>query len=144
MRAHEIICVFYKRLPTYNPQKWRKETANIGRSKKASCNHKQYNAYKLMNYTDDGTRYPLDVIVFSNGNHASVHPTQKPVELLKYLINTYSNAGDLVLDNCMGSGSTGVAALETGRRFIGYELNGDYFNVAAERIEQAAGCLMCL
>ena len=64
-----------------------------------------------------------------------LHPTQKPVELLEYLIKTYTNEGDVVLDNCMGSGSTGVACMNTNRRFIGFELDTDYFNIAKERIK---------
>ena len=66
-----------------------------------------------------------------------IHPTQKPVALLEYLIKTYSNEGDIILDNCMGSGSTGVACINTGRKFIGIELDENYFNIAKNRIEQA-------
>lgn len=81
-------------------------------------------------------RYPKHLIEFSNANHkGKLHPTQKPVALLEYLVKTYTNVGDTVLDNCMGSGSTGVACVNTGRRFIGMELDENYFNIAKERIE---------
>ena len=83
---------------------------------------------------NDGTRFPRSVIKISNDNHKSLHPTQKPVALMEYLIRTYSEGGDTVLDNCMGSGTTGVACLATGRNFIGMELNEKYYNAAKERI----------
>ena len=82
-----------------------------------------------------GTRYPSDIIKFSNPNRNSLHPAQKPVDLLEYLVKTYTNEGDLVLDFTMGSGSTGVACLNTNRRFIGIELDENYFNIAKKRIE---------
>lgn len=85
----------------------------------------------------DGKRFPLTVLKF-NGEHnkGKVHPTQKPVALLEYLIKTYTNEGETVLDNCMGSGSTGVACMSTGRKFIGIELDDKYFQIAKDRIEQ--------
>ena len=82
-----------------------------------------------------GTRYPSDIIKFSNPNRNSLHPAQKPVDLLEYLVKTYTNEGDLVLDFTMGSGSTGIACLNTNRRFIGIELDEKYFNIAKKRIE---------
>ena len=81
----------------------------------------------------DGSRYPVDIIKF-NKDHG-MHPTQKPVALTEYLVRTYTNAGDTVLDNCMGSGTTGVACKNLGRDFIGIELDETYFNIAKERIE---------
>ena len=83
-----------------------------------------------------GSRYPSSVQKFSNGNNKSVHPTQKPVDLLEYLIKTYTNEGETVLDNCMGSGTTGVACVNTNRNFIGIELDDKYFEIAKERIER--------
>ena len=82
--------------------------------------------------------YPKNIITFSNANssNTSLHPTQKPVALLEYLIKTYTNEGETVLDNCMGSGSTGVACVNTNRNFIGIELDETYFNIAKERIEK--------
>lgn len=87
-------------------------------------------------------RYPKSIIEVSKqatecANSKAIHPTQKPVALLEYLIKTYTNEGELVLDNCMGSGSTGVACVNTGRRFIGMELNKQYFDIASKRIEEA-------
>lgn len=83
-------------------------------------------------------RYPKHLIEFSNASHkGKVHPTQKPVALLEYLAKTYTNEGEVVLDNCMGSGSTGVACVNTGRKFIGMELDEGYFNIAVKRINEA-------
>lgn len=84
---------------------------------------------------NDGTRYPLSVLDF--GMETGLHPTQKPVPLLEYLIRTYTNCGERVLDNCMGSGSTGVACINTGRHFIGIEKDDRYFDIARDRIEAA-------
>ena len=81
-------------------------------------------------------KYPITLIEFGKIRRGALHPTQKPVDLLEYLIHTYTNEGDIVLDTCMGSGSTGVAALNTGRNFIGFELREDYFNIAKCRIEE--------
>lgn len=99
-----------------------------------SENHKN-GVYK--HYERDTTkRYPYNIIQF-NMDKPKVHPTQKPIALLEYLIKTYSNEGDVVLDNCMGSGSTGVACVNTNRNFIGIELDKNYFNIAKERINNA-------
>ena len=82
--------------------------------------------------------YPTNILEFSNAvQKGKVHPTQKPVPLLEYLIKTYTNENETVLDNCMGSGSTGVACVNTGRNFIGIELDGGYFEIAKSRIEEA-------
>lgn len=84
-----------------------------------------------------GDCFPVDVITFSNGSNKTVHPTQKPVDLLEYLIKTYTDEGMTVLDNCMGSGSTGVAAKQLKRNFIGMELDKEYFEIAKQRIKEA-------
>lgn len=89
----------------------------------------------------DGTRYPSSVLYFKNPHHNNEHPTQKPVELYEYLIKTYTNIGDTVLDICMGSGTTGVAAMNTGRRFIGIERESEYVDLAQRRIEASAAQL---
>lgn len=133
LRAYETLYVFYKHLPTYNPQmrygfKPYKHYAKANRAK----NYHPMGAYVAHS---DGERYPINVINFSNANNHSVHPTQKPVDLLEYIIKTYTNKGDLVLDNTMGSGSTGVAAVKNNRRFIGMEMNEEYFEIAKQRIE---------
>lgn len=148
LRNHENIVVFYRKAPTYNPIKRIVPRNDIGRKRtNYSTKAQQYNEYRneSYKYTEDGTRYPLDVIKFSNWNgalfgkteNATKHPTQKPVDLCEYLIKTYTNDGETVLDNCMGSGSTGVACVNAGRNFIGIELDEHYFDVAKQRINQA-------
>lgn len=89
---------------------------------------------KMVETKNNGTRYPRSVIKFKHDKD-KLHPTQKPVALLEYLIKTYTNEDMLVLDNCMGSGSTGVACLNTNRKFIGFELDKEYFEIAKKRIE---------
>lgn len=96
------------------------------------------NELKPVVYNDDGTRYPKQILKFNRvDKHHIVHPTQKPTELLEYLIKSFSNEGDTVLDNCMGSGSTGIACKNLNRNFIGIEKDIDYFNIAKDRIEKA-------
>lgn len=135
LQAHEDISVFYKKLPTYNPQ------METGKPyvKRAVTNGDGgcYGKFDRVGQTNinNGTRFPRSVLRFSNDNHNSIHKTQKPVQLLEYLIRTYTNEGETVLDNCMGSGSTGVACVNTNRDFIGIELDKNYFEIAKERIE---------
>jgi site-specific DNA-methyltransferase (adenine-specific) len=137
MRSHEIISVFYKKLPQYNPQFTEGKPYIKKQTKNRENNN--YGKFKGDNETlvNTGKRYPRDVITISNSNKNSKHTTAKPVELLEYFIKTYSNPGDTILDNCMGSGSTGIACVNTGRNFIGIELDEKYFNIAKERIEEA-------
>ena len=138
LRTHENIYVFYKHLPTYNPQMrtgfkpYKKPRINSHGS--SNYSHPRGNC---MPRESKGDRFPVDVITFSNDNNKTVHPTQKPVDLLQYLIKTYTNEGMTVLDNCMGSGSTGVAAKQLHRNFIGMELDPKYFKIAKKRIESA-------
>ncbi|MCT2870538.1 DNA-methyltransferase [Limosilactobacillus fermentum] len=138
LRAHENIYVFYKHLPTYHPQMRFGFKPYKGRyvKDKSGDNYNQTSG----NYTprhSSGERFPIDVIKFSSENNSnSVHPTQKPVDLLQYLIKTYTDEGMTVLDNTMGSGSTGVAAVSLNRNFIGMELDEEYFKIAQERIEK--------
>lgn len=139
LRSHEDICVFYKQLPTYNPQKTTGHTRKISSSKhKRNCKKTtDYGKHKFVSY-DSTERFPVSVLEYAKDTQKeSFHPTQKPIALLEYLIRTYTNEGDLVLDNCMGSGSTGVAALNAGRNFIGIELDENYFKIAKERTEGA-------
>ena len=104
-----------------------------------------YGHVNAQDWTETGERYPHDVIHFSNWNgalfgktdKATKHPTQKPIPLLEYLIKTYTNEEDTVLDNCMGSGSTGVACVNLNRNFIGIELKEEYFKIAKERIHKS-------
>lgn len=136
LRTYESLYVFYKHLPTYNPQmRYGFEPYKVDHKGNSSKNYHGHSPYAS---TSNGERYPIDVIDFSNANNHTVHPTQKPVGLLEYIIKTYTNDGDLVLDNTMGSGSTGVAAVKNNRRFIGMEMNEEYFKIAKERIENIA------
>lgn len=132
LKSHENILVFYKKPPVYNPQMRTGFKPYKAKQKSAGSN---YNKSKPVVTISNGERYPLDVISFKHDGK-KLHPTQKPVALLEYLIKTYTNEGGLVLDNCMGSGSTGVAALELDRNFIGIELDKHYFDTATKRIEE--------
>lgn len=136
LTAHETINIFCKTTTKYNPQ------MQIGERylKKAVSNGdgKCYGKFERIGNVsvNDGTRFPRDVIKFSNGNYKSVHSTQKPVPLLEYLIKTYTDIGDLVLDNCAGSCSTGIAAYNTGRNFIGFEKDEDIYERGNRRYKQ--------
>ena len=137
LRSHEDICVFYKQLPTYNPQKTTGHTRKISSSKhKRNCKETtDYGKHNFVSY-DSTERFPVSVLKYAKDTQKeSLHPTQKPIALLEYLIRTYTDEGDLVLDNCMGSGSTGVACMNTKRRFIGIEIEQKYFDIAKKRIE---------
>lgn len=133
LKIHENILVFYKKLPLYNPQM---RTGFKPYKCKQGRHSTNYGAYEQGHITEsNGERYPIDIIKFKKDS--GLHPTQKPVELLEYLIKTYTNENETVLDNCMGSGSTGVACINTNRDFIGYELNEEYFNIAQNRLREA-------
>lgn len=132
LKIHENIEIFYKKTPTYNPQMRKGFKPYSQMSGRGSSNYGEQIRVQTIN---DGERYPIDIIEFKRDKE-KLHPTQKPVALLEYLIKTYTNENDVVLDNCMGSGSCGVAAINTGRRFIGIELDENYFNIAKERIEK--------
>lgn len=136
MKAHENVLIFYKKLPFYNPQK--------------TVGHAPVHSY--IKHTSDGpcygetktgisgggntTRYPRDVLTFQwDTQKSKLHPTQKPVKACEYFLETYTQPQNVVLDSCMGSGSTGVACLNTGRRFIGIEQDAEYYRIARERIE---------
>ncbi len=139
LRASENICVFYKSRGTYKPQMTAGEPYNKGTALRTTD---VYGSQVSVEVKSEGERYPRDVIYYKTaefeGKH---HPTQKPVALLEYLIRTYTNEGETVLDFTMGSGSTGVACVNTGRDFIGIELDAGYFKIAEKRIAdaQAAG-----
>lgn len=133
LKIHENILVFYKNPPVYNPQMRLGFKPYTSKSGRGSSNYGQQVSVVTEN---TGERYPIDVLVFGRDKN-KVHPTQKPVALLEYLIKTYTNPGKTVLDNCMGSGSTGVACVNTGRNFIGIEKNDGYFDIAKERIHDA-------
>ncbi len=141
LRQHEQIAIFYSKLPTYNPQfSAGKPLHSRGFSYKTKETENQnYGKFDVTDDTRAGTteKYPTSVLTFVKP-HPSValHRTEKPVALLEYLVKTYTNEGDTVLDNCMGSGSTGVACVNTNRHFIGIELDENYFNIAKERINE--------
>lgn len=140
LRDKEDIVVFYKTQPTYNPQGLSDLFKMVGTG--ATKANKLGNATGKINQTSSGkylqekTGYPRQVQKFCSEG-ATVHPTQKPVALMEYLIRTYTNEGETVLDFTMGSGTTGVAAVNLNRSFIGIELDHDYFNIALKRIEDA-------
>ena len=136
LKIHENILIFYDKLPTYNPQKAEGKPYDRWYSGKKTTNYREFMG--MSTSSPDGSRYPVDVINFAQCNCTAekpMHPTQKPVPLLEYLIKTYTNEGETVLDNCMGSGSTGVACVNTNRDFIGIELDEKYFQIAQERIK---------
>ena len=136
----ETISVFYKKQCTYNPQMTvytgapRTNKVKNGKLGKLVDDAEK----KVYEYHDNGLRYPTQVLKFQRDClKSNLHPTQKPVALLEYLIKTYTNDGELILDSCMGSGTTGVACLNTNRNFIGIELDENYFNIAQTRINSA-------
>lgn len=143
LRDIETISVFYKKQCTYNPQYSDGEPYSAKGGKNARVSNAGVTTYgKFMNgmeFRNDnsGIRYPKQLQEFGVVERGTVHPTQKPVALLEYLIKTYTNEGETVLDNCMGSGSTGVACVNTNRRFIGIELDDKYFEIAKQRIDDA-------
>ena len=153
MKYHEIISVFYRKLPTYNPQfqeyhestrKRFKQGEKVNRNKQLSNSTNQiqnglsFEGISSIDYKRG--KYPESVQYFKavrNSQGIRVHPTQKPTELLEYMIKTYTNKGDTVLDFTMGSGSTGVACMQTNRNFIGIELDPKYYEIAEKRIMEA-------
>jgi site-specific DNA-methyltransferase (adenine-specific) len=163
LKYHENICVFSKSTHNYYPQKYKVlefeeikqmndkelkqvfETRDYDRfgkvDRRKTINNPKTNKEHIGNEiirirnADDGYRYPKSVLKINKEINTNLHPTQKPVALLEYLIKTYTNENESVLDNCMGSGSTGVACVNTNRKFIGIELDEHYFEIAKERIE---------
>ena len=134
LKSHENILVFYRKKPIYNPQMWY-STPYSGFSSEQSKIGEVYGSAKSKHRDNpDGSRYPKTVLKFKQ--EKGLHPTQKPVDLMRYLIRTYSNEGDLILDNTMGSGTTGVAAVIENRRFIGIENESKYFEIAVNRIQE--------
>jgi site-specific DNA-methyltransferase (adenine-specific) len=134
MRNHEMILVFYRKLPTYNPQmvvgKMRMKGSKKGN---ATTNYGNYEGKTKI----DDQYFPQSVIDFTNGDRTKEndHPTQKPLDLIRYLIKTFSNENDLVFDGYMGSGTTAHACIKENRKFIGAELNKEYYDKAIKRIE---------
>lgn len=141
LRAHENILVFSSdkkekgKRRTYNPQfTYSKPYVRKGSTCAVHYDSPRWNKNRV---SKDGRRYPLSYIKFSNDSNHSVHPNQKPVDLLTWLVKTYSNQDDVILDTYMGSGSTGVACVESGRHFVGIEINPNYYSIAEKRIAEA-------
>lgn len=148
LKAHEYVLIFYRKTPTYNPQfTYGHKPMNAVKPKKHRPRLKETRNYGHVKATDGNPggstrRYPrtvIDIPVENNDNKEKFHPTQKPIKLSDYFIKTYSNEGDMVLDNCMGSGSTGVSSIALNRKFIGIELNKNYYKLAKSRIEKSIG-----
>lgn len=136
MRQVEDICIFYRKHGTYNPQGLQEIVGGKVRRKRAPQGESIYHMDTLQKeYRPKYKNWPKNVLQFST--ERGYHPTQKPVPLLEYLVKTYTNEGETVLDSCMGSGSTGVACKRTGRRFIGIEQNQSYYEIAKQRIKEA-------
>lgn len=139
MKAHENVLVFYDQQPTYNPQMTSGHVRKTATKRKDVGTNYGAQSFDVIGY-DSTERYPRSVLTFaSDKQRSNLHPTQKPVALMEYMVLTYTNPGDVVLDNCMGSGTTGVACVKAGRRFIGIEKEPDYFKTASRRIHDAAG-----
>lgn len=165
LKYHENILIFSKKpIKTYNPQRYKvielediqkmnkKELKSFMENKdydkfskidrrknvidpKSNKNYLGSEGIKRTRYVDDGYRYPKSVLKINNKLQGNIHPTQKPVPLFEYLIKTYSNENDIVLDNCMGSGTTAIACINTNRNFIGFEKDETYYKLALDRIE---------
>ena len=138
MKEHESVLIFSRGKWTYNKQMQERTGGGLDRVKyefSAVTKTENYRAFNRVNPKQGKLRVPSSWQKFNV--EVGLHPTQKPVTLMEYLIRTYTNEGETVLDNCMGSGSTGVACANTGRRFIGIELNEAYFQIAKERVENA-------
>lgn len=133
MRDKEDILVFYRDQPLYMPQM----VAGVPFGNKRGRNTPSYGEHGAVNNENGGTRYPKQVLEYRTVGRGGLHPTQKPVALMEYLVRTYTNPGDTVLDNTMGSGTTGVACVRSGRKFIGIEQDQAYFDGACSRIAAA-------
>lgn len=136
LRAHEDVLVFCNGAPPYFPQMIERAERKV--SRRVGTKTTNYGAADKETFYDSTARYPRSVqLMASRADGAALHPTQKPVALMEYLIRTYTNEGDTVLDNCMGSGTTCVAAVNTGRKFIGMERDPGYFAIAWDRVASA-------
>jgi DNA modification methylase len=133
LRAHESICVFYRKPSTYNPQMTQGEAYNKGTAKRETS---VYGSQRAVEVKSDGDRYPRTVQYFVTAeSEGKLHPTQKPIALAEYLVATYTNEGDTVLDPTMGSGTTLRAAKNLNRNYIGFELDDNYYRIATKRLE---------
>ena len=132
MKEHENVMVFYRDLPTYNPI-MKQGYEPYGGTTKADTSS-NYGSHGEVVKDNHGERYPTTIVQFDRDTDG-FHPTQKPVDLLRYLVLTYTNEGDTVLDNCMGSGTTAIACIKERRHFIGFELSKEYYDKAVKRIK---------
>lgn len=144
MKAHENIQIFYKKQPTYNPQKTIRDKAidttgwqQNKRNKNHDNFHSKENVKKKYEYKNPTTVLRYNMANGECNNSKRVHPTQKPVYIMTWLIETYTNMGETVLDNCMGSGTTAVACINTNRNFIGFETESKYIDIANKRVQDA-------
>jgi site-specific DNA-methyltransferase (adenine-specific) len=136
LRSHEDILIFGKGKVFYNPQMEQAEKRRVDKERDIPNGEAFNGKVKKRVYDNKGLKYPKSIITISNANQRDkVHPTQKPLALFEYLVKTYTSEGDTVLDNCMGSGTTAVAALRTNRNFIGFERESEYVRIANQRIE---------
>lgn len=137
LRQHELISVFYKNFGAYNPQMTDRDKPKTSRpySNERTSLWLKYNDEQSKTYTQ---LYPKTILKYSNATQkGKVHPTQKPVDLLEYLVKTYTKESNTILDNCMGSGTTGVACANMGKTFIGIEKDPKYFDISCKRIQMA-------
>ena len=133
-KLHENICVFYKKQPTYNPQMIEgKPYTDKVRGRTMGVIGDAIGQKKAI--VNKGTRYPSTIQKYSNGNNGNVHPTQKPLDLIEYMIKTYTNEGDLILDNTCGSGTTGLGAKNLNRDYVMMEQDEIYYEIANKRLE---------
>ena len=137
MRAHEDILVFYKNLPTYNPQKTIGVPYDKGKANRPTEVYREQKG-EIHVKNEDGLRYPRSVQYFKTAESEGkvLHSTQKPISLFEWLIKTYSNENDVILDNCIGSGTTAIAAIRTKRNYLGIENDENYYNITINRIEE--------
>jgi site-specific DNA-methyltransferase (adenine-specific) len=134
LKKHEIISVFYKNQPVYNPQ----DLIQFGKKNKRGSTGDNWSEMNSNEYIQQWTNYPTQLLEFGY-DKSKLHPTQKPVALFEYLIKTYTNKGETVLDNCMGSGTTAIACINTNRNYIGFELSEEYCDIAEKRIAEDCG-----
>jgi len=140
LKSHENILVFYKKKPTYNPQMWFSTPYSGFKSTDKKIGEVYGNVGSAHRDNPTGSRYPKSILKFKQ--EKGLHPTQKPTELMEYLIKTYTNENEVVLDSTMGSGTTGVAAINLNRNFIGIEQDEKYFEIAKNRIEAAQNTIL--
>lgn len=135
LRQHEDICVFYREQPKYNPQMTIGQLCHKRNSRNGEHVNRCWGKMKVAPTTLSNEKFPVSILDFDK-EHPSVHPTQKPVLLLAWLINTYSDVGDVVMDNCMGSGQTALASMRTGRHFVGFEITEKYYLLSVSRVKK--------